>query len=123
MLVVGAVGGIAGACNSSTAPQGPGDPPLSGTWTALCGVDVSCVLHLRETQQTLTGTFGTRGASTGMEFDDAATGTFVAPDVTLQWNADGALNHFDGTLEGDTLITGQVTGVGGAYPARFIKQQ
>jgi len=123
IVLVGAVGGIAGACSSSTAPQGPGDPPLSGTWTALCGVDVSCVLHLRESQQTLTGTFGTRVAPTGREYDQAAAGTFLPPDVRLQWNADGVVNHFDGTLEGDTLITGQVTGIGGGYPAQFRKRQ
>ena len=122
IAVVAAAGLLAGACNSSTAPVGPGDPPMSGKWIALCGVDVSCTLNLRETRDALAGTFETHFAPTALGSSIATSGTFVNPNVTLQWTDAGVLNRFDGVLLGDTLVSGTVSSSTSQYTLAFFNR-
>jgi|GEM_PF-1638859 len=122
IAVVATAGLLTASCSSSTAPLGPGDPPMSGTWTALCGVDVSCTLNLRESREALTGTFETHVAPTGRGGSVAASGTFVNPNVTLQWTDGGVLNRFDGVLQGDTLVSGTVSASTSQYTLEFFRR-
>ena len=122
ITVVATAGLLVAACSSSTAPLGPGDPPMSGKWVALCGVDVSCTLNLRETRDALAGTFETHVAPTDGGSSVATSGTFASPNVTLQWTDNGVLNRFDGVLQGDTLVSGTVSSSTSQYTLAFFKR-
>ena len=95
---------------------------MSGKWVALCGVDVSCTLNLRETRDALAGTFETHVAPTDGGSSVATSGTFASPNVTLQWTDNGVLNRFDGVLQGDTLVSGTVSSSTSQYTLAFFKR-
>lgn len=110
--------GFVAACGDVV---GAGDPPLSGKWVALCGVDVSCVFQLEQHGTAITGRFGERSILNEVLFDDIA-GTFAAPAVHLEWKDGQVSESFDGTMVNDSIV-GTLRTNGNAGPKTLFRDR
>ena len=94
----------AASCSTFSEPL---DPPLSGEWTALCGVDVACALKLEEHGTSIGGAYGSSGLL-GKNYYASLTGTYHAPAVHLEWTYSSTHESFDGLVQGDTALVGTI---------------
>lgn len=105
VALIGALAMASASCGDWLSPS-PKDPPLSGKWGMLCGIDVSCELELSQGGSTVSGRYGERVSGRESFSGNIITGTYSAPTFHLEWRDNGISSSIDGVVQGDTEIVG-----------------